>query len=67
MSRSTKKPIWVDGNGSHFKKLSKREAARAVRRAKEVANGKAYKKESNSYDIADFKFHDFKNPKARRK
>lgn len=67
MARSTKKPYWVDNNGSKEKKKTKRKASAAVRRAKDVASGKAYKKEFCSWNIADFKFHDPKNPKAKRK
>lgn len=70
MSRSTKKPIWTDGNGSPSKRLAKRGAARAVR-AKSLddtpTKGRAYRKEYNPYDICDFKFIDKANAKARRK
>lgn len=70
MSRSKKAPVWTDGGGTTGKTLAKRRASRRVR-SKSVdetpASGKAYRKEFNPLDICDWKFHDPKNPKARRK
>lgn len=55
---------------------AKREANRAVRRANKkaceqsekdtLADGKAYRKESESWNIRDYSFHS-KDPKAKRK
>lgn len=70
MSRSRRKPVWTDGYGSKSKRTSKRAAARAVRAVAALEapqNGKAYRKEFNPWDIADYKIYDPKNPKAGRK
>lgn len=68
MSRSTKKPIFTDQQKSRAGKLAKRQANRSVRDSKETpANGKAYRKESCSWNIRDWSFYDPKNPKAYRK
>lgn len=67
MSRSYRKPYWVDGYGSVSKKLAKRRAAHTVRRTEDIANGSAYRKVYNPWDICDFKFIDLKNPKVGRK
>lgn len=56
MSRSTRKPIYVDGYGTARKAQAKRRAARHVRAAEAVGQGAAYRKLSNSWDICDFKF-----------
>ena len=56
MSRSYRKPWYVDGYGSRYKKLSKRFANKAIRRAKEVSDGKMYRKFYNPWDICDYKF-----------
>jgi hypothetical protein len=55
MSRSIRKPIITEGYGNPSKRKAKRLANRRARRA-DVANGKAYKKVSNSWDITDYKF-----------
>lgn len=67
MSRSRRAPVFTEGYKSKDKKLRKRRAARRVRTNQEVGSGSAYKKESNPWDICDFKFHCPENPKARRK
>ncbi len=67
MSRSKRKPMLTDGYGTKHKHVTKRRANRAVRKAKEVSDGKAYRKEYNSWDIVDWKFWDPKNKKASRK
>lgn len=78
MSRSTKKPYFTDQNsGKPQKGFAKRIAAKSIRNGnkkackqdpdKEVANGKAFRKVSNSYDIRDWSFPDPKNPKSKRK
>ena len=48
-----KHPMIVDRSG---KKLGKRLANRAVRRARDVPNGKGYRKFFESWDICDFAF-----------
>jgi len=69
MSRSRKKPYFTDQqNGST--KFPKRKANRAVRNKPEdeaPQNGKAYRKESNSWDIRDFSFRCPELKKAYRK
>lgn len=68
MSRSKKKPYITQRNHGHpADPKDKRQASRAVRSAKEIASGSAYKKVSNSWDICDWKFFDPKNKKASRK
>lgn len=66
MSRSRKKPYVTDQQNGRTKK-PKRQATRKVRKAKEVANGSAYKKESCGWNIRDWSFCDAKNKKAYRK
>lgn len=57
MSRSYKKNLYVkDGSGSKWKKVAKRKANKKVKNRDEVADGGAYKKVSNSWDICDWKF-----------
>ncbi len=79
MSRSKKKPYITDQNGSKPGRgqAAKRNANKAIRNLNkkavarepdaETASGKAYRKESCSWNIRDWSFHDPKNPKARRK
>jgi hypothetical protein len=55
VSRSYRKPIATEGYGSKDKKQRKRLANKRARRV-DVANGRAYRKVSNSWDICDFKF-----------
>lgn len=56
MSRSYKKsPVITDG---HSGRVAKKEANRKVRKYRDVlANGKAYRKVFESYDIHDFIIH----------
>jgi hypothetical protein len=79
MSRSTKKPYYTDqqSSGRGSAKIAKRNANQVVRSADkkaceedpkaETANGKAYRKESCSWDIRDWSFHSPKDKKAYRK
>jgi hypothetical protein len=67
MSRSYRKPIIKDGYGSKWKAVAKRHAARAVRIEDEVANGAAYKRHFNSWDICDYKFELTRYPEWRAK
>jgi hypothetical protein len=64
MARSYKAPYATD-NGPD-RKRRKRKANKAVRRAEDIADGKAYRKVSESWDICDFSFED-NSPKGRRK
>jgi hypothetical protein len=66
MSRSKRAPIWTEGYDGSTRKRRKRRANKRVRTA-DIADGAAYKKVSNSWNICDFKFYDKKNPKAGRK
>lgn len=66
MSRSYRKPYYTDQQHSPYTKLLKRKAARAVRHAGEVADGKQYRKHFDSWNIRDWAFYS-KDPKARRK
>lgn len=74
MSRSKKKPYYTDQQSGCTKK-AKRTANRKVRAAlkkatkdavEQPADGKAYRKVSNSWNIRDWSFRS-KEPKARRK
>jgi hypothetical protein len=57
VSRSYRKPWAVDGmDGSKYKQFMKNQANRRVRRAKNVPDGKAYRKFSDPWDIVDWKF-----------
>lgn len=67
VSRSTRKPVAKDGYKSKWKPRAKRRANKKVKQAKDVADGGAYKKVSNSWDICDFKFELDDTPKNRRK
>lgn len=66
MSRSYKKPYFKD-SATQF---MKRKASRAVRKKpleKQPADGGAYKKEFDSWDISDYSFHAPESKKACRK
>ena len=79
MSRSTKKPHYTDqqASGRGSAKVAKRQANRVVRADNkkacqeepdaETADGKAYRKESCSWDIRDWSSHCPKDKKAYRK
>jgi hypothetical protein len=67
MSRSYRKPYWTQGYGNRWRKSAKRLATRRVRHAKFVDDSGYYKKLYNSWDICDFKFHEPRSLKARRK
>ena len=55
MSRSYRKPYATDGYGSNHRRWSKKEANQKVRRYNDtLANGMAYKKIFESWDIHDF-------------
>lgn len=62
MSRSYKKPYLSDQYTP-----GKKSANRAVRRTKDVADGKSYKKVYCTWNIRDWSFYCPTNPKARRK
>jgi len=53
MSRSRKKAPWIVDKKS---KLAKRQANKRVRRTKNIANGKSFKKVYESWDICDYKW-----------
>lgn len=67
MSRSYRKPYEKEGYGSPDKAKRKRRAARAVRNADGVADGGAYKKLYNSWNISDFRFFCPNDKKSHRK
>jgi len=60
MSRSYREPIFTDGfKGSRRRQFYKRYSNKIVRQSKEVPDGKAYKKFSDSWNICDYKmFYD---------
>jgi hypothetical protein len=57
----------TEGYGGTHRKKDKKLANRAVRRAREISSGKAYRKEYNSWNIVDFKWMEPKNKKLSRK
>jgi len=66
MSRSYRKnPYVTDQQGNRRTKSVKRAAARAVRAAKEVPSGKAYRRFFNPWDIRDWSFYDPKRAKRK--
>jgi len=67
MSRSFRKPFVVDGYGTPHKKVAKRRANKMVRKNWKVADGNAYRKVMDPWNICDFRFYDPENYKTRRK
>jgi hypothetical protein len=63
MSRSYRKPWYVDGYGTKRKRCFKRYANKRIRKSCGVPNGKAYVKFYDSYLICDYKF--LWNPRPR--
>jgi hypothetical protein len=56
MSRSTKKPIYTDGQKSPGERKKRRRTAnRRVRKEDEVPSGGSFKKVSESWTICDYK------------
>ena len=67
MSRSIKAPYFKQKQHKKDKQLAAKRARRKIKSPnEEVAEGKAFRKESNSYDISDWSFYS-ENAKARRK
>ena len=52
MSRSYRKPVFSDKKDRYWKK----QANRTVRRTKDIANGRAYRKVICSYSICEFRY-----------
>ena len=67
LARSYRKPVAVDGYKSKWKIKAKQLANRAVRLNKDLANGCAYKKVFNSWNICDYKFELPNTPRNRSK
>lgn len=69
VSRSKRAPVYTEGYGSPDKKKRKRRANRKVRQNKDIADGGAFRKESSSWEITDYKFRvdGKKDKKATRK
>ncbi len=63
MSRSYRKPYWVDTYGSPAKKYFKRLANKRVRKSKNVPDGKAYRKFYDPWNIVDWCCYDDCSPK----
>ena len=62
MSRSYRKPWFVDSYGSKAKKWFKRDASKTVRKAKNVPNGKAYRRFYDPWNIVDSKWYEDSKP-----
>lgn len=56
MSRSYKKNPWITDHHVKSSSEKKKFANKKVRHTKDLPNGKAFKKVSESYDLCDFKF-----------
>ena len=57
MSRSCRKPFVTDGyKGSNSRQFNKRLANRTVRKSSEIADGKAYKKFFETWNICDYRW-----------
>jgi len=56
MSRSYRRPFYVEGYGTAHKRFEKNQANRCIRRALDVPDGKAYKKFYDHWNICDYKF-----------
>ena len=58
MSRSYRKPYYVDGyKGSKRKQFNKNQANRVIRRTtEEIADGKSYRKFYERWDICDYRW-----------
>lgn len=55
MSRSRRKPWFVDGYGTKWKKFMKNYANRVVRHTENIPDGMAYKRCFSQYDICDWR------------
>lgn len=73
MSRSKRAPYWVEGYGSKSKPKAKRAANKKVRQTlksidevDKIPPGE-FRKVFDSWSITDYKFHDPKSKKVRRK
>lgn len=66
MSRSKRAPVFTEGYGGKSRRYKKAQANNKVKRS-DVANGSAYKRVFNPWDICDFKIYAPKNKKAGRK
>ena len=64
MSRSYRAAWYIDGYGTKRKRDAKREANRRVRRAKDVPNGRAYRKYFDPWNICEYRFQYNTNPKV---
>lgn len=67
MSRSRRKPWVKDGYKRPGKKIPKRTANHKVRKTESIANGKAYKKVYDSWNICDYRWYEPNNDKLKRK
>jgi len=57
MSRSFRRPYVTDGyKGSKRRQFEKRYSNKVLRKVEEIADGKAFKKFTDSWDICDFKW-----------
>ena len=56
MSRSYRKPILTDGYGTKRRRAAKTYANRRVRNKVVIANGNAYRKFTDPWNICDYKF-----------
>lgn len=66
MSRSTRKPWYTDGyKGSKRRQFEKRHANKIVRKTTEIADGKAYRKFGDTWDICDYRFMYDPKPRIR--
>jgi hypothetical protein len=67
VSRSYRKPWVKDGYKRPGKKIPKRTANRKVRKTKDIANGKSYRKVVDPWTICDYRWYEPKSEKLKRK
>lgn len=67
MSRSTKKPYYKDHTPGGKRLANKSVRRKGKKDPEETANGKAYRKEYDTWAVSDWTFHAPKDKKAHRK
>lgn len=61
MSRSTRKPWVTDGyKGSKRRQFFKRYSNKVIRRTEDIADGKAFRKVTDTYSICDYRWYESK-------
>lgn len=59
MSRSFRKPWVTDGyKGSKRRQFFKRYSNKVIRKTKDISDGKAFRKVTDSWDISDYRWYE---------